>query len=255
MFFVLSKTINYLAQPIVILFLLWIISWILKNKTSKKWIRITALLLTFLFTNEFIANELIGLYEHPVTPLSTINKQYEFGIVLTGVTATNKLVKDRVYVTSSPDRVNHAVMLYKKGVIRKILISGGSGKLLNPSFSEATELTKWFYMMGVDSSALLIEGKSRNTYESAAAVKKMLVNKSTSEDCLLITSGYHMPRSIACFKNVGWNCDTFATDVKYHEREYTPDSWLIPKAEALGTWNILMKEWVGMLAYWVSGYV
>jgi uncharacterized SAM-binding protein YcdF (DUF218 family) len=175
--------------------------------------------------------------------------------VLTGVTSTNKVLKDRIYVSSSPDRVNHSFLLYKKGVIRKILISGGSGQLLDPAYSEARELYSMYTMMGVDTAHLLIEGESRNTHESALAVKKMLDGNSLPEDCLLITSAYHMPRSKACFKKIGWNCDTFSTDIRFHKREFTPDILLVPKAEALSTWNALFKEWVGLAAYWVSGYI
>jgi uncharacterized SAM-binding protein YcdF (DUF218 family) len=255
MFFVLSKTLSYLTQPLVVVIILFLASYFLKRQKWKKRIRYLAIGLTVIFTNEFISNEVIGLYETPVTPLSSITKTYEWGILLTGVTSTNKVLKDRVYVSSSPDRVNHTFLLYKKNVIKKILISGGSGKLLEPGYSEAQDLYGMFVMMGVDSSNLQIEGESRNTYESAVAVEKILKGKSRPEDCLLITSGYHMPRSIACFRKAGWDCDTFATDIRFHQREFTPDAWLIPKSDALGTWNAIIKEWVGLAAYWVSGYI
>jgi uncharacterized SAM-binding protein YcdF (DUF218 family) len=255
MFFFLSKTISYLAQPLVIVALLLIGSILFRNTKWKKGIRITALGLLLIFSNDFLANEAIGLYETPITPLKEIQKQYEWGIVLTGVTSTNKEVTDRVYVTSSPDRVNHSFMLYKKGIIKNILISGGSGQLLDPTYSEARELYSMYIMMGVPPSNLAVDGESRNTYESAVAVKKILDGKSKPSDCLLITSGYHLPRSLACFKKVGWPCDVFSTDIRHHKRQWTPDVWLVPKSEAIGTWNALIKEWVGFAAYWASGYV
>lgn len=217
--------------------------------------RIVAFGLLLIFSNDFLANEAIGFYETPITPLREIQKQYVWGIVLTGVTSTNKEIADRVYVTSSPDRVNHSFMLFKKGIIKNILISGGSGQLLDPNYSEARELYSMYVMMGVPPENLTIEGESRNTYESAVAVKKILEGKATPSDCLLITSGYHLPRSLACFKKVGWGCDVFSTDIRFHKRQWTPDVWLVPKSEAIGTWNALIKEWVGFAAYWVSGYV
>jgi len=255
MFFFLSKTLSYLTQPLSIVFLLVIVSFFIRKDKWKKRFRYSAIGLFLLFTNEFISNEVIRLYETPITPISEIKKQYEWGIVLTGVTSTNKVLNDRIYIISSPDRVNHSFLLYKKKIIRKILISGGSGKLLDPTYSEATELYSMYVMMGVDSADLLIEGNSRNTYESAVAVKKKLENQTKPENCLLITSGYHMPRSKACFKKANWSCDVFATDIRFHEREFTPDVWLLPKSEAIGTWNALVKEWVGLAAYWISGYI
>lgn len=255
MFFVLSKTVSYLVQPLPIVFILGVASWFLRMTKWGKRLKIASIALLFFFSNDFIANEVIGFYETPITPLSYFKKEYEYGIVLTGVTATNKELNDRVFVTSSPDRVNHSVLLYQKGIIRKILISGGSGKLLEPEYSEARQLRSLYILMGVDSTDLLVEGESRNTYESAVAVKKMLTGITAPQDCLLITSGYHMPRSIACFRKQNWDCDTFSTDIRFHNREYTPDAWLVPKPEAIGTWNALLKEWVGLVAYRLSGYV
>jgi uncharacterized SAM-binding protein YcdF (DUF218 family) len=255
MFFVLSKTLNYLSQPLVMLLLMWAVSIFIKNTQWKKRIRMTVFALAFLFTNDFLTNEVVRLYETPVTPLSEINKTYEYGIVLTGVTSTSKVLRDRVYVVSSPDRVNHSFLLYKKGIIKKILISGGSGKLLDEDYSEAEELYGLYRLMGVDSANLLIEGASRNTHESAVAVKEMMAGKVASADCLLITSAYHMPRSAACFRKVGWNCDAFSTDLKFHRREYTPDVLIIPKLDPMYTWQILIKEWTGLVAYKLSGYI
>lgn len=255
MFFILSKTLNYLTQPLVVLLLLWVISVFIKKINWKKRIRIGVIALAILFTNDFLTNEVVKLYETPITPLNEIKKQYEWGIVLTGVTSTNKVLKDRVYVSSSPDRVNHSFLLYKRGIIKKILISGGSGQLLDGSYSEAQELYGIYRMMGVDSADLRIEGKSRNTHESAVAVKEMMQGETSPDNCLLITSAYHLPRSSACFRKIGWACDTFATDIRFHQREFTPDVLLIPKADALLTWNALVKEWVGLLAYKMSGYI
>lgn len=255
MFFILSKTLTYLIQPLSIVFILGIASLFLPQPKWKKRLRCLAIALLILFTNDFIANEAVRLYETPITPLSEIKKQYEWGIVLTGVTATNKVLKDRVYVISSPDRVNHSFLLYKSKIIKKILISGGSGKLLDDTYSEARELLAMYVMMGVDSADILIEGESRNTHESAVEVTKLLRGKVEPQNTLLITSAFHMPRSKACFKKEGWFCDTFATDIRFHHREFTPDSWLIPRADTFATWNALFKEWFGLAAYWFSGYV
>jgi uncharacterized SAM-binding protein YcdF (DUF218 family) len=255
MFFVLSKLLHYLSQPLVMLLLLWVVSIFIKNTKWKKRIRITVFALAFLFSNDFLTNEVVRLYETPIIPLSEINKTYEFGIVLTGVTSTNKVLRDRVYVVNSPDRVNHSFLLYKKGIIKKILISGGSGQLLDDTYSEANELYSLYRMMGVDSADLVIEGASRNTHESAVAVKEMMAGKVDPADCLLITSAYHMPRSAACFRKVGWHSDTFSTDLKFHKREYTPDVLIIPKLDPMFTWQALIKEWTGLVAYKLSGYI
>ena len=112
-----------------------------------------------------------------------------------------------------------------------------------------------FQMMGVPKEDLIIENQSDNTYQSAVAVKKMIEGTYTPEECLLITSGYHMRRSRACFKKAGLDIDTFSVDFLSNKRTFTPDVLLVPKIESIFVWQVLTKEWVGMLAYKVAGYI
>ena len=111
-------------------------------------------------------------------------------------------------------------------------------------------------MMGVPDSVIMLENETRNTYESAVAVKPMLDSLHVNgRDCLFITSAFHMRRSLACYKKAGLDIEPFTTDFYSNPRSFYPDNLLIPKLEALMTWQKLVKEWVGMLAYKVAGYI
>jgi uncharacterized SAM-binding protein YcdF (DUF218 family) len=111
-------------------------------------------------------------------------------------------------------------------------------------------------MMGVDSADITIENETRNTHESAVEVKKLLETMNVpSSDCLLITSAFHMRRSLACYRKVGLELQPFTTDFYAHERRYHVDAFIVPKVEALLVWHKLAKEWVGMLAYKMAGYI
>jgi uncharacterized SAM-binding protein YcdF (DUF218 family) len=111
-------------------------------------------------------------------------------------------------------------------------------------------------MMGVDSADIMIEDETRNTYESAVAVKPMLERMNlTQDDCLLITSAFHLRRSLAVYRKAGLELDSFSTDFYSHPREYYPDSFLVPKIDAIHVWQKLFKEWIGMAAYKVAGYI
>ena len=109
--------------------------------------------------------------------------------------------------------------------------------------------------MGVPEQDLSIENQSRNTYESAVEVKKMLPDSVKADDCLLITSSFHMRRSLACYKKADMTMDTFTTDFYSHERNFYPNSLLIPSQDAIVFWQKLIKEWVGFTAYKMAGYV
>lgn len=257
MFFVLSKTVGYLVRPLVLIGLLFLVHLFIKNPKWKQRALWSALVLFFLFSNRFLANEAIRLFEAPLVPIAELEQKpapFEWGIVLTGVTGGRKILMDRVYIEDNADRVNHTVLLYKKGLIKKILISGGTGKLINPSFSEANQLKSVFNYMGVPDHDLLIEGDSRNTHESAIAVRKLLPD-GDGTNCLLITSSTHIPRAIGCFKKAGMNCAVFPTDLVFRKREFTPDILLLPNLEALKIWEDIFKESAGRIAYTITGYI
>lgn len=255
MFFVLSKTLNYLTMPLVIVSLLLLASWVIRKTKWKKRLFVAGVCLFLFWTNEFIANELMLLWEVPPTPFEEVHKSYDWGIVLSGVAKSEMEPDDRVYFNKGADRVTHAVQLYKKGLLKKILISGGSGRLLKIGEREANDLSSAMIMMGVNSADIVVESNSRNTHESAVEVKKILEKISRPEDCLLITSGFHMRRSLGCFAKGGWPTDVFSTDFLTHKRTFTFDVLFIPKLEALIIWQHLIKEIVGYVSYSAVGYI
>lgn len=225
-----------------------------RNNVIKKRLFALFVALSLFFSNEFIANELMGWYEAPLVRMDSItNRKYEWGIVLTGVTEADMPNRDRVYIQYSADRVNHSVMLYKLGIIRKILVSGGNGELLADDYREADQLRKVFLLAGVDSSDIYTERNSRNTYENAVESVRML--KGVNPDsCLLITSAYHMPRAQACFKKAGLSCDTFPTDSHFKTRSFLPDTLIIPSSRGIILWERIFKEIAGRITYALAGY-
>lgn len=254
MFFVLSKVLNFLTNPLVIVCTLLLFSVIIRNQKRKTRLFWVAFSLLLFFSNDFIANEVMGLWEVPATPYAEVKESYDWGIVLTGVTMNDRLPDDRVYFQHGADRVVHAVELYKKGIVRKIMISGGSGRLVTDARREANELFNAMVLMGVPANDMMIENESRNTYESAVNVA-MVLKDSPADQFLLITSAFHMRRSVACFKKAGFDIDSFSTDFYTHPRYFTPDVLLIPRADSIMIWQKLFKEWTGMVAYKAAGYI
>ena len=115
---------------------------------------------------------------------------HELGIVLTGSTIPMLKPDDRVYFHRGADRVTHTVQLYKLGLIKKILISGGTGALTNVDEPEADKFKKVMVMMGVPDGDIMIENQTRNTYESAVAVRKMLDSLQFKADNCAVTSAF-----------------------------------------------------------------
>ena len=255
MFFFLSKIASYLIRPLFIVCTCLVLSWLLKNQRWKRRLFLAGIIMLLFFSNEFVMNEAMRAWEIKVTPFSALQKKYEYGVLLCGVAKSEVGPKDRVYIGSAADRINHTLQLYKLGYIRKVLISGGSGRLIDIGEHEADELSRLLQLMGVAAEDIVVENSSRNTHESAEEVRKMLEGKTTPDQCILITSANHMRRSMGCFAKEGWPMDHFSTDFLSHYTRYSFDVLFIPKIEAFGSWHVLIKEWVGYTAYWVAGYV
>lgn len=255
MFFILSKTVAFLFMPLMVVCLCFLISVLIKRKNLKKWFFWSGFSLLFFFANDFIANEVMRVWEIKTKPYRDM-KTYSVGIVLTGATNSELQPNDRVYFNHAADRVVHTVQLYKLGLIKKILISGGSGRLVNTASREAKQFKEAMLLMGIPEDSIIIEDKTRNTRESAVEVKKIITRlKYKDENCLLITSAFHMRRSLACYNKAGIIPDNFTTDFYAHPRQYYFDILFIPKIEAFVIWHILVREWLGMAAYKLAGYI
>lgn len=192
------------------------------------------------------------LWEKGVVPIAPL-KAYDIGIVLTGITDSQREPHDRVYFIRGADRLLHTIQLYKMGKIKKILISGGSGVLVGKKVSEAGDLKRTFLYCGVSEQDILIEDKSRNTHESSVFSKHLVDSLGIKGSFLLITSAFHMRRSEGCFTKAGFKVDSFPVD--FYSNDNNPSLIdLIPSEGALSDWSLLIHEITGYLMYKIMGY-
>ncbi|WP_276359026.1 ElyC/SanA/YdcF family protein [Daejeonella sp. H1SJ63] len=250
MFFILSKLLDFLISPTVLLLLLSITALLVKKQaTRKKIIAAFAGLLLF-FTNPLIINQLYGIWE--IRNRTEAQKTYDAGIILSGF-----MGKDDIYNTLSfgtgADRLTEGLMLYKKGRIKKIIISGGSGSLIDDTRESALAKDFLVRYCAVPDSAVLIDSISRNTYENAVESKK-IVESEGIKSSVMITSAWHMRRAQACFKKVGLNVAVHPIDGMYREQSYNPANTIIPDTENINRWEVLLHEIAGILVYKLKGY-
>lgn len=256
MFFILSKTLDFLLSPLIWVLAILLYAFICKRPAStKRKIYLTGLILLLFFTNSFIVNEAFLAWEGKPVSLNEV-KNYEIGIVLTGVASNRTGVSDRVFFGKGADRVLHTVQLYKSGKIKRILISGGSSTVLAKTIPEAGQLKKVFMYCGVPEKDILIENSSRNTNESAWYSKRLIdsLNINNDEELLLITSAFHIPRSLGCFSKAGVNVKSYSVDFYSRDRDFELEGLLLPSEYALEQWSVLIHELCGYLMYRVMGY-
>ena len=232
-----------------------VLSVVLKKEKWRKRCFYLAFAMLVFFSNSFISNEVMRAWEVSPIPLSSVEKSYEVGIVLGGVILGDTEIKDRAFFSKGADRIYHTAMLYKRGKIKRVLVSGGTSRLIDIGQREGLEMVAALEEMGVKKEHIEYEITSRNTHENALESKKKLEKSYDSSDCLLITSAFHMRRAEACFAKVNYPVDVFSVDIYSSKTRFTPDVLFVPSVGAFANWHILIKEWVGFTAYWVMGYV
>ncbi|MEJ7692832.1 YdcF family protein [Daejeonella sp.] len=251
MFFILSNVLDFLLSPLVWIIILFLAGFIVKQPVLKKRFIYSGIFLLFIFSNPFLAGEAFRAWEGEPKPLSSVG-YYDTGIVLTGVAFSRSSAPDRVFFSKGADRVLHAVQLYKIGKIKKILITGGSGSLTKQNKSESSRLKEVMLFCGVPDSVITIEEKSRNTRESARYTKEL--TEQNGSKFLLITSAFHIPRSLGCFRKVGMDVEGYGVDYYTGDRSVDFDS-LVPDGNAMHIWEILIHELAGYGIYKLMGYL
>ena len=94
-------------------------------------------------------------------------------------------------------RAIEAVTLYRKGIINKILLTGGVGFLSqNRDDSEANVMRKYMLQQGVKDEDIIVEDKSRDTYENMAnSVDQIESQYGKNGRIVIVTSDFHSKRS------------------------------------------------------------
>jgi uncharacterized SAM-binding protein YcdF (DUF218 family) len=170
-------------------------------------------------------------------------------LIVLGGTAT-MLDGPRVEVEDYGGRLVPAVRLYREKKAQWVLVTSGvfyqtkSGKWR----SEAQDMRDFLVEMGVPSSKILLEERARNTNENALYSKLILEDRKFTS-ALLVTSAFHMRRSIAMFKKHGFsNIYAFPTQAQHGEKPWDWSS-IVPAFGALCLTTTSIKEYVGRWVY------
>jgi uncharacterized SAM-binding protein YcdF (DUF218 family) len=253
MFFFLSKILFFLTTPIVWIFGLLLYGILTKKDILKKRLLWTSLICFYFFSNAFIADEFVRAYEDRSITYSDITKTYDAVIVLGGFSNFDSK-QNLIQFHSATDRLMAGIKLYKTGKAKKIMISSGSGQLMNPNEKEALFIKSYLLDIGIPEKDLIIESESKNTRENAVYSAKILNKEYINGNYLLVTSAFHIPRAKSCFTKVGLTITPFSVDHQSGPRKFLFDHLFIPDSDSLRRWQMLIKEWIGFTTYKIMGY-
>ncbi|MAE86419.1 MAG: hypothetical protein CMB80_27035 [Flammeovirgaceae bacterium] len=252
MFFVLSKLLVFLLNPVVWIVTLLLFGLITSVPVRRKIGLYGGFSLLFIATNPLITNLAMSKLEWTPKTKDEIPLVHT-GIVLGGMVEF-KDQTELINFNGSVERIEEAINLYQEGLIGQIILSGGSGSLLDPDHLESLVLKDFILARGVKKRDLILDHKSRNTYQNAVESKKILDSLEISDQpILLITSAFHMKRAVRCFNKQGIENIPFPVDYKSDELDWSL-GWIVPSANALVSWQLMIKEFAGTLMYRITGY-
>ena len=224
------------------------LSVLIKKGRIKNLLRNTGFILFFVLTNNGVSNFFFRLWEYETLEVQEISESYDIGIVLGPfLWEGGNFPNGKEIIQGEHARFYHAIQLYKLGKFKKFLLSGYD----NVDFARL-----YLVGLGIPSDDILVESKSKNTYENALLSKRLLAQKGISSNKLLmITSAYHMRRAKKCFDKVGLQVTPFSVD--YAGTRLTPSAhiWIIPNASALMKWHVLFRECAAMLVFKFKNYL
>jgi uncharacterized SAM-binding protein YcdF (DUF218 family) len=154
-------------------------------------------------------------------------------------------------VRGAPDRIIAAAALAHRYPNTRIVFSGGSANLISNDAREADFAGAVFESLGISKSRLIMERRSRNTLENAE-FSKALVAPKAGERWLLVTSAYHMPRSVGLFRKAGFAVEPYPVDWRVGGRRDLFGFTNIA-IDGLGRTDAAVREWIGLLAYRATG--
>jgi len=195
-----------------------------------------------------VSSALIAPLERDFRPVNVKRVKADVIVVLGGGT------RDRSWLGLKPEpgeeslkRVVAAVILYKALHI-PLLLTGGTGDLAQSQLSDADAMARAAMDLGAPEKDIRIENMSRNTLESARAVKDMI----KGNRIVLVTSAFHMKRSVALFKKQGFEVVPAPAGFRSGQRPFTVFS-IIPSAESLSSSSLALAEHLSLGWYSMTG--
>jgi uncharacterized SAM-binding protein YcdF (DUF218 family) len=161
----------------------------------------------------------------------------------------SSLRSKRPEYSEAGERIMAAVALQKQFPDATLVLVGGlklAGGRVDVSYAGETARA-----LGVPAAKLLlIEG----TYSTAQNAQAAARHFGSADTILLVTSAFHMPRSLLCFQKLGLNPLAYPVDSRVPEQLTLAQKFTPHLISNFKRFDDAAHEWVGLIAYRWLGY-
>ncbi|MSP82037.1 MAG: YdcF family protein [Alphaproteobacteria bacterium] len=174
------------------------------------------------------------------------------GIIVLGgaILVQTSVERDAAQLNGYADRFTAFLALARRFPDAHLVFSGGSASILDPTLIESAVAAPLLESLGLTLGRVTFEDESRNTCENAAATRA-LVQPQPGETWVVVTSGFHMPRAVACFRAVGWDIIPYPTD--YQTGGLAHQGVGLDPVGGLKSLNLAVHELLGLIVYRLAG--
>lgn len=223
----------------LILFLLGLFFLFSKSYKKAKLFLSLSFIWLFLISYSPFSNALIKPLENQYKAYLDIDSSIEYVLVLGHGHITNKEISPHSQLSSSAlMRLTEGIRIFKQLDNAKLIVSGYAG--FDDETPHALISKQVAISMGIDEKDILTQEEAKDTFEETQYAKKFIGDKKF----ILVTSAYHMPRSMKLFKKNGLNPIAAPTDFL---QENPSDYLREPNPIELRKTQIAMHEYIGTL--------
>ena len=255
MFFIFSKILGFFALPSNLLISIGIVGLLLlctRFRRLASWLVVTSLVLIAVAGLSPLGNILMLPLEQRFPPWDASRGPPDGIVVLGGaITPDVSAARGVVALNEAAERITVTAELARRYPNARIIYAGGSGAVMFDQIAEAPFAVRELEALGVAHDRITAEEQSRNTIENAV-FSRLIAQPKPGERWLLVTSAYHMPRAIAAFRAAGFPVEAYPVD--WRTRGPIDATRLFGSlSEGLARTDNAVHEWIGLLAYRLSG--
>lgn len=248
--FVVSKLLSAITQPMFWLAFWWVLALLMlvrwrRLATAMLWGGLAVMgLLGFQALPDALLRPLENRY--PVPTAAVVERQV--GVIVLGGAVGHPdsfEAHGQVPLGEGAERMTVPVGLLRQHLGLELVFSGGEGRLLVTGVTESHLAEVFYQQQGLDMARVRLENGSRTTRENAQQVARMLGER-CKQPWLLVTSAWHMPRSMVEFEAVDCRVTPYPVDFRTGHTTSLNEYSL---AHSLVRWQVALHEWLGLFVY------
>ena len=202
--YILAKIATLLTQPLTLLIVFLAIAVIFRAWKCVRALVAIMVVLAFVPIGPFLLHKLERQF--PVVTLAELDRNNKdiAGVIILGgaVDLETSIRAGQPQLSAAVERFVEGIALANHYPDKIVIFTCGSASTNNPEMNEAEQTKILMQKLNIDPERFVFEGKSRNTFENM----NELEGKGYKERgrWILLTSAYHMPRSVMLFQTHNW---------------------------------------------------